>query len=386
MIERRIPHILKVLTGAVGVLLALAACTEESRYYQPGPLLSDECRRGVEVSETFANFESPEALDILVVVDNTSDMRRTQEAFADALPVFLETLQTRDISLRLGVLTTEADAPAGLAEPGTERVGCAQNSGAFADSLGEGEWTRVAACNVVRTDAATPRQEALGVIEKNIVEHPDALADFLRPRARLLLLILSNEDDCSSNAAIGLGASTVREQCAQKADELDDIADWVASVRAQSITEEGVSLAVLSGPPSDQGIADDASLRPVCQGTFGPAYPANRLWQAAGLFGPYGLFQSLCTDALSYSLSAIADELVGPARMTLCPAEKMVHEPLDVSLLKADASVTSIPLGEGGFLYAGGNEACTNGAVSLAPEALARVESVEMRYCVDKSD
>lgn len=377
------PLKLAMLAGAMGAILALGGCFDENPQFQPGPLLSDECRRGVEVRETFEDFESPQALDILVLLDNSSDMERAQQAFADALPAFLEDLDQRGMTLRLGVLTTEADAPAGLAAPGTQRDGCAQNSGQIADSQSPGDWTRVAACNVVRTDAATPRQEALGAIEKNLIDQPDALADFLRPRARLLLLILSNEDDCSSDAQMGQGGATVRDRCAQRADQLDDIADWVRSVRAQAVTEEGVSLAVLSGPPSDQNSSAPANLRPVCQGTFGPAYPANRLWQATGLFGPYGLFQSLCTDALSYNLSAIADALVAPARMTLCPAEKMIHEPLDVALSQADGSVTSIPLGEGGFLYAGASAACENGAISLAPDVLAGVESVEMRYCVD---
>lgn len=371
------------LAGALGVILALGGCIDENPNFQPGPLLSDECRRGDEVLETFEDFESPQALDILVLVDNSSDMKRAQEAFADALPAFLEDLEQRGMTLRLGVLTTEAGASDGLAAPGIEREGCARNTGRVADSEGPGDWSRVAACNVVRTDAASPRQQALGVLADHLVARPDALADFLRPRARLLLLVLTNEDDCSSSAPMGQGGPTVRDRCAEHAEQLDDVAEWVRSVRAQAATDEGVMLAVLSGPPSEQMRAEDPRLRPVCQGTFGPAYPANRLWQAAGLFDRFGLFQSLCTDALSYHLSAITEQLVAPARMTLCPAQKLVHEPLDVALYKADASVTSIPLGEGGFLYSGASAACANGALSLSPEALRGVESVEVRYCVD---
>lgn len=365
------------------LFVALGGCTEGNDFYQPGPLLSDECRRGVEVSERFESFESPEKLDILAVIDNSSDMKRAQKAFADALPAFLETLDEREISVRLGVLSTDADAPIGLSSPGTEREGCAQNTGDVADSQSDGDWTRVAACNVVRTDASTPRQQAFGVLQKNLVEQPEALSDFLRPRARKLILILSNEDDCSSENALGQANSSVRERCATKADQLDEIAAWVESVRAQSVTEEGILLAVLSAPPSDQDIGEDESLRPVCQGAFGAGYPANRLWQAAGLFGDYGLFQSLCTDALSYYLSAIADQLVAPARMTLCPAQKMVHEPLDVSLLRAADSSTSVPLGADGFLYSGETPTCANGAVTLSPAILSGVESIEMRYCVE---
>lgn len=374
------------LVGALGIAFALGACTEENRYYQPEPLLSDECRRGEEVTETFDDFESPDALDILVVVDNTADMERAQGAFADAVPDFLEGIAERGISLRLGVITTDANLPAGLANPGTQRAGCAQNTGAFADSESAGDWTRVAACNSVRTDAGTPRQQALSAIKRNLVDQPDALSEFLRPRARLLLLVLSNEDDCSSDAAYRPSGQSARDQCAKKADELDDIAEWVTSVRAQSITEEGVALAVLSGPPSDQYDGANGTLRPVCQGTFGPAYPANRLWQAAGLMGPFGLFQSLCTDTIAYNLSTIADALVAPAPLTLCPSERLVHEPLDVSLMGADASVRSIPLGESGFLYSGASGACTNGAVRISPSVLTGVEAVEMRYCVDKGD
>jgi hypothetical protein len=364
------------------ILLTAVGCTDPNPFYHPDPLLPGQCRRGVEVSETFDEFELPEQLDILVVVDDSGSVERTQEAFADALPGFLETLHARGISLRVGVVTTDGVGPAGLAPPGTIREGCAQNTGVFADSESLGDWTRVAACNVVQGAGGQPRQQALAVIKISVVEQPGTLAEFLRPRARLLIMVVSNEDDCSSGAPLG-GDGAIRDQCARSAGQLSDISEWVSAIRAQAATPQGVSMAVFSGPPTDHEISGDETIRPACQGALGAAYPANRLWQAASLLGEYGVFESLCTDDLSFSLSAVADRLAEPAPVTLCPAQRMVHEPLEVGVVAADGSASSVPLGEEGFLYFGSTDACERGALSVSPGILADAESIDVRYCVD---
>ena len=362
-------------------ILGAAGCVDGNPAYAPNPDLPDQCRRGAEVSETFEGFEQPQKLDILVAVDSSGDIVPEQERLAEALPSFLETLADRGISVRLGVVTTDASSAAGLAPAGTAGQGCENNDETIADSS-DGGWTEVAACNVVQGDSGQPRQQALEVIETSVVDQPAGLADFFRDDARLLIIVLSNEDDCSSTAEIG-GDDAIRNECVWNAGRLDKVSTYVDSLREQFQTPQGVALAVLSGPPSEREVERGEAVRPVCQGTLGAAYPANRLYEATQAFGEQGYFQSLCTDDLGFGLREVAEQLVGPSRTTLCPAEKLVHEPLE-AVARGGGDDTQVPLGEGGFLYFGPTSTCANGALSFAAPALAGAEAVDVRYCVNE--
>lgn len=367
--------------------IAAAGCVDPNEAYQPGPTPLDQCRRGREVRETFDEFEHPNELDILVAMDNSGSVERIQTAFADALPDLLHTLYERGVSVRLGVVNTDALTPDGLAPPGTIRQGCARNTGEFADSDAPGDWVRVAQCNVVQGTAGDARQQALSVLEASLVNRPANLADFLRPRARLLLLVVSNEDDCSG-ARLPTGGSrdseaSVRTRCARNAARLDDVAAWAERIRARAHTPEGIAMAVLSGPPAELSAAGSDNLRAVCQSTLGAAYPANRLWQATRQFSAQGAFESICAGDLGFNLMALAERLDIPPPMTLCPTRKMVHEPLSVATLSANDDRKEVANASEGFLYLGATDACENGAVRIAPEISRGAHAIDMRYCVD---
>ena len=368
------------------ILLLAAAlssgCVEKNPRYNPDPLLPGECRRGIETSETFDNFEQPQKLDILAVVDNSGDIMREQDRLASALPGFLRELEGRGLSIRFGVVTTDAASDDGLAPPGTIRDGCEQNTGRIADSESGNQWRRMAACNVMQGDEGLARQQALEVIERAVIDRPGNLKTFFRDQSRILILVLSNEDDCSGDQQLGQD-DAVRNLCVWNNDKLTPIEDMIEAVRSEASTPEGVSMAVLSGPPSAREVEDGEALRPVCQGTLGAAYPANRLYEASRLLGEQGYFQSLCTDDLSYGLGEIAGRLIGPSRATFCPARRLVHEPLEVTVPESGGETEELALGQDGFLYLGPTDECERGAVSVAPEALEEAIAVEMRYCVD---
>lgn len=375
----------------LGMLLSLggisaAGCVEPNQAYQPGPAPLDQCRRGAEVRETFDEFEHPGELDILVAVDNSGSVARLQAALADALPDFLHTLRERGVSVRLGVVNTDAVAPDGLAPPGTIRDGCTRNTAAFADSDSPADWVRAAQCNVVQGERGDARQQALATLETGLRNRPGNLADFLRPRARVLLMVLSNEDDCSGprlpDGGGGRGTS-MRTHCARNAARLDDVDAWAARVRDLASTPQGISLAVLSGPPADLAGDGADNLRAVCQGALGAAYPANRLWQATRLFAAQGAFESICATDLNFNLMTLAERLDTPAPMTLCPSRRMVHEPLGLTAISASGDDTNIAHANDGFLYQGATDDCENGSVRLAPGILSGVASIDMRYCVD---
>lgn len=384
--DRRGAQIRRIL-GAGGLVLALGAlsgCVEDNPAFQRGPVPLDECRRGEEVSEVFEDFERPDQLDILVVMDNSGSVGQLQRAFARALPEFLEGLDARGVAARLGVVNTDSPRPEGLAPPGTSADECGGNTAAFADSTSGGDWTRAAACNVVQGDRGEPRQQALSAAKTSLLDEPGDLAEFFRPRARRLVMVVSNEDDCSSGESLSGGSGeSIRARCAQQAERLDEVERWAEEVRAELKTAEGLSIAVLSGPPVSADDGAEEVLRPVCQGALGAAYGASRLWEAADYFGPQGAFESLCVEDLDFSLARIAQQLVGQARMTICPAEPMVHEPLRVEIDAGSGDLSPADPGEAGFIFLGETDSCHNGALSIAAQELVGAERVEVKYCAD---
>lgn len=293
---------MKRLATTLFIGLLAAACVDDNPGYAPESGLPDVCR-GVET------VEQPDALDILMVVDNSGDVEGEQERLASALPEFLDTLAARGISVRVGVVTTDASAAPGLAPPGQIAEGCGGNVQAIASSDAGGNWTEIAACNVVQGEDGQPRQQALEVIERSVVERRGNLDAFFREDARLLVVVFSNEDDCSSGADVG-GEGAIRTQCVRNAGRLTKVSSYVDAIRDGAPGSEGVALAVVSGPPSSRELAPDEPVRPVCQSTLGAAYPANRLFEAATLFGDDGVFENLCTDDLSFTLAEIAAEAV----------------------------------------------------------------------------
>jgi hypothetical protein len=373
---------LLLLVGLSGALVS-SGCVDPNPAYSPDPILPDQCRRGEEVSETFDSFERPHALDILVAVDNSGSVTGEQERLAAALPGFLDILSERGVSVRVGVVTADASSAPGLAPPATIADGCEENRAIYADSETDDNWKEIAACNVVQGDEGQPRQQALEVVARSISERPATLDDFFRDQARALVIVLSNEDDCSSTGDIS-GDDTIRNECVWNAGRLSKVDTFVDTIREEFSTPEGVSLAVFSGPPSEREAEQGEAVRAVCQGTLGAAYPANRLYEATQVFGEQGFFQGLCVEDFSFGLSEVADRLVGPTRTTLCPAERLVHEPLEVAVSAGGSEPAEVSFGEGGFLYFGPTGACENGAISLAAAPLEGAEAVEVRYCVDQ--
>ncbi len=278
-----------------------AACTEQNPY-QTEPLIADACEQQA------GDFEGPAELDVLVVVDNSGDILREQQRLAMAMPGFLDTLDARGLSTRVGVVSTDATAEAGLREPGTIYEGCEQNSGQIADSEGAGDWKRIAACNVMIGDDGRDRQQALKVIERSIVDRPGELDDFFRDQARLLVLVLTNEDDCSGDEAMP-GEEPMRSECVWRRGRLTEVDAVVERIYEQTQTRRDIALAVFAGPPSGRDVEQGEQVRPVCQGTLGAAYPSNRLYEATRLFGQQGYFHSLCTDDLSFGLAEVAAEV-----------------------------------------------------------------------------
>ena len=370
----------------VGAGLWLGGCTMANPDFQGDPELAGECRIGLEVSESFESFERPEKVDLLFVVSQTSEMRLFQFGLGEALPGFLEGLEAEGFDLRVAVQTADR-SQAGELAPVIQSVAdsafedCSQNQNGVAKS-GEEGWLRTARCNVVQGTEGDRRLRPLEVLQHSLVEAPEALEEFRRPDAKLVVVIFSNEDDCSGPETLRFAdQGTVRDRCVWQADELSDVQAWAREVQATAKIPEGLSLVVVSGPTTVVEYPRPEVVRPVCRSTPGSSYPSQRLVEAAQAFGEQGLFLSSCVLDFHAHLETIAAEVIRSGAGTFCPSESMSQEPLDVRGVYSDGE-RSLRFGRD-YVFLGATESCENGAIEVRRSGLEGAEQIELLYCAD---
>lgn len=356
--------------------LVLTACVEDNPAYNANPLLPGECLQGVASTETFETFERPEKLDVLFVVDNAGDVDDLQQAMAGAAAQWLDGLKD-DLDLNVAVATSDATTGPRLAPPGTSAMGCEENTTQVARSS-QSNFSRLIACNIIQGHDGDAYQQSLSMIDGLIFGASVEELGFFREDARLLVIVLSNEDDCSHEGSIS-GDGPPRQVCADNADKLSDVADLAGRLGTLTQTPQGFAIAVIAGPPSS-GESDE--LRPVCSSTLGAAYASPRLYAAARLLGERGHFVSTCVEDFITILGDLTDRFAIAREVSLCPAKKLEQAPLSVTGVDADDASTAIRLGSSGFQFLGPTTSCPNGEFGFNAAALKGVQRVEVTYCV----
>lgn len=366
------------LLGA-GVMM-IGGCTEPNPGYWGGePQLPGECRAGEETLEIFEDFERPDQVDLLLLVANSGEISRYQEALSVALPIFLEDLEAADLDVRVAVMTTDADGDPGLARAVSTGEECRGNSTVVARS-GETDWVKAASCNVLQGSDGSARQQPLAKLHEALVEDASLLEGFRRERARFVALVLTNQDDCSGGSWQERASGSVRDQCVWRAGDLREVSSYAAAIKQQFQTPEGFSFAVISGPDVAIDYDEGTAVRPVCSSTLGSAYPSGRLLQAAQAFGSEGLFLSSCVLDLHGHLERIKEEVLLREHVTICPAQPMAHEPLEVRGEFEDGEVRDLSFGTG-FVLQGPGESCQNSAIQLQRGGISSLKQLELRYC-----
>ncbi len=368
----------KATTIAISMALGLlTGCTDPNPAFDPDPFLPGECRAGVEFTETFDSYARPDKLDVLVVIDDSGDVRDLQQGVADAIPEFLGPLD--DLDIQLAVATTDGTGAPRLAPPGTLLDGCQGNGDRIARSEAS-NFIKVAQCNVVQGVEGDSFQQSLGVIRDLFFEASPEDLGFFREDARILALIISNEDDCTSSQPLG-PTQQPRQTCLENAESLTPVGEMVEEFQGLKRTPEGLSVAVIGGPPGEAN--ESGEIRPVCSSGLGTVYGADRLFEVTQSFGDQGAFENACVEDLRSTMRALATSFVIPDTTTLCAAKTMAHEPLAVTAIDGDER-TTIRLGASGFTFQGATEDCQTGALQFNGLSLAGASSVEVTYCVEE--
>lgn len=245
--------------------------------------------------------------DLLFVVDDSRSMQNEQDKLAQGFPALAAALDALDppVSWRVAVMTTSVDerfGPCDARDPAAPAACSASFGGAgFAceaghcvrrfpalagrlvgdplvldrDVLGVPELTQRFAQNV-RVDLDGSRQEQPLRALKVALEG-DALDGFRRSNARLVVFVVSDEDDCSDSTgrtmALERTATGEIDHCAEGAATgagLDDLDEWHKWFRSQGDVALGAIVGLAPGTGSP-GQCVDASCAAACSQPSGRA-------------------------------------------------------------------------------------------------------------------
>jgi len=225
-------------------------------------------------------------VDILWVIDNSISMINEQAAVALGAEDFTANLEDTEMDFQLGVITTDVDRTNGTAGVllGEPRVLDAAYNG-YADAFR----TRVQQGNT-GSDQEKGLQAAVSALSSPLAY--TANAGFLRDGAMLSIVVLSDENDCSDNGA--LGAASTGEECYTRASELTPVTDLVR----QLVDIKNGDPVVISGIVGPEIVED-------CEATV----PGRRYSTAIQILG--GVQANICETDYSTIMDALGEVASG---------------------------------------------------------------------------
>ncbi len=378
----------KLIVIAASLLLTASACKEDNAFFNPDLLPAGEvCFEGRETLQEVTTFQDPAQLDVLIVVSTAPGTEAIQQRLAAAVPRFISLMRARELDFQLGVITGDAGDPAsiGALKAGGQGIsGCEMSPRIVTDEHGERAGT-FAACNVLQGSEGADAQELIEATSaafgpRNLEPlTAGGNAGFLRARASLLVVYVTDRDDCSNDNLdlSSIDGETTQTRCEHALDRLADPDDLAQELIALKSDPGAVAVAVIGGSDDGRDIDLDDELAPTCADAAGrPVFPATRLIRLADLFRPRAAFESACSASYGLSVSHIS-LLSEPDDVVVCPDARLTEPPLAVTLDGED-----LDNGQGGYVFLGSTDACPNGAVSIDAGKLAGAQgALQIRYC-----
>jgi hypothetical protein len=327
----------------------------------------------------------PTKTDILFVIDDSGSMQSEQQKLGTSFNAFITRLAASPArsDFQIGVTTTSVDWPifdAGSAGPLT----------VFDRDPNDPSATPYPAGALVAVDPATPGKVLYDAAAKRFtgtrildatsttlvadfnanakvgtggagkeqgfraarLALTDRVADgtnagFLRPGARLALVIVSDEDDCSDPASppavvYGRVGGGIQERCHSDADQallpkVSDYLDFLGTPLAGEVRP--VVVAVIAGVD-----AQKRPVNPACN-TVNGGYPAFRYRAFVDGLGPQALIDDVCLQDFSPTLEAIAGLIAQNVTLSQAPADVRL---LQVAVARRDGSTTPCTVGASG--------------------------------------
>ncbi len=259
--------------------------------------------------------------DILFVVDDSGSMQPEQQNLAASFDAFITRLASLPVKsdFQIGVTNTSVDWPIydrGASGPFTTVTaygdGRLYPAGALVAAAGRPRILQASSPTLVddfkaNVDVGTSgasKEQGLRAAQLAVTQRitDGTNAGFLRPGARLAVIIVTDEDDCSDPAtppaviypSSGDACHTDAEQA-----KLPPVSEYVSAFRAQLAGEaRDVVVAVIAGV--------DAQKQPVKPACSAGGYPAKRYKVFVDGFGAEGLIDDVCQADFTATLQAIA--------------------------------------------------------------------------------
>lgn len=211
--------------------------------------------------------------DILFVVDNSNSMQAEQELLVSGFDSFIESIEEAGADFHLGVITTEFTA-------GATDVGQLIGSPPFL-TRDDDYRTAFAQRAIVGLDGD---QKEKGLAAASYAVSPimttGANAGFLRAQANLLVVFVTDEDDCSDDGRLGPDAPNTDCYDPARRELLVPVSEYVQRFVEVKSSRTQVQLASIVGPEDAVGICDELTT------------PGRRYIEATRLTG--GIVGSIC--------------------------------------------------------------------------------------------
>ncbi|MBL8951424.1 MAG: VWA domain-containing protein [Myxococcaceae bacterium] len=397
---------------------------------RPGSTLSKSCDEEQPIVK-------PQQLDILFVIDNSSSMREEQEGVARELTTFVSKLRMAggvQQDIRVGAITTtvyenfaEGGAPpflkicsngtgfycpqSGKLQPVPDRL----PDGGFVPGTGSqrkidaddpelvDKFARLVQQGVDFNSGQETPFEALRIALVDEMARPleqGGNGGFLRDGARLLIVVLTDEDDCSEKVrppTVTVGRQPEVDYCGDKGMQLTSVAEYFDILNGLKNPDGSKRDVVYTtiGPVSTVNKAAMKVLTPVVTdaGTYQQVrnidcptsiQPGFRHRAMTELFDPkLENLASICQASYAQTLIDIAS-LAG-IQQTL--EIEGVPDPgvLQLIIRRADDTLQSCTIDNGGFTWQAPTEAAPVGRATFTPSCLRRLDDLELkieRLCI----
>ena len=228
-----------VMRTSLWSLLCLAACNSESGF---------SAQTQVDAFSQAPNNQ----VDILWVIDDSSSMAAEQQLLADGIDVFMADIDASGTDFHLGVTSTSFETTGGAL------VTSAPGQPAYLTNADANYKTEFQARALLGT-AGSDKEK--GIAAGNFALQPSMVGPggpnegFLRPDAQLLLVYVSDEEDCSDNGAL---AGEPQDACYTRLDELPPVANFASQLwnlkQERSLVNVGAIIV------TDVGNCDDSNV------------------------------------------------------------------------------------------------------------------------------
>jgi hypothetical protein len=216
--------------------------------------------------------QSPSAeADILFVVDNSGSMADEQSLLAAGFNSFISEIESTGTDFHIGVVTTEFQH----SDPKRGRL-LGSPSVLTANDDYERLFQERVHVGIEGSGKEQGLEAASYALSSVMTTGPNA--GFLRENASLLVVVVSDEDDCSD--AGRLGADDDGSKCYIWSDQLIPVGNYVTDLQAQKADPTRVKVAGIVGPDTTGSVCQDETM------------PGKRYEQAAAMTA--GMTSSIC--------------------------------------------------------------------------------------------